>query len=86
MAVEERRSCDICGTYSKTITVTMYDNEYHKVVNTTDLCEAHFNLLRSYLRHGCPQVSRLPLPGEEPIYIPNRKDRNGLVDVQDCQR
>lgn len=61
MAKTETRTCDICGTTGKMITMTLYDNEYQKEVNVSDLCEEHFNLIRSYIRHGCPKVSQLPV-------------------------
>lgn len=58
MAVKETRSCDICGKEDeKILTLTFFDNELDKVVNVTDLCEDHFNRIRSYLRHNCPKVS-----------------------------
>lgn len=61
MAKTEIRTCDICGVACKTITMTLYDNEYQQEVSVTDLCEKHLNLIRSYIRHACPAVSKLPI-------------------------
>ena len=71
-------NCDVCGNPAK-ITMTLYDNEYKKEVSVTDLCETHFNLIRSFIRHGCPPVSKLPI--EPTVY-----DKNELVDIQPSQR
>jgi hypothetical protein len=60
MAKKEIYTCDFCelpGTH----TLTIKDREHNTEVKVTDLCLDHFNRLRSYIRHGCPKVSHLPL-------------------------
>lgn len=60
MAKKETYTCDFClkpGLFSLVIT----DRDQKKEVKNTDLCEDHFNRIRSYIRHGCPKVSDLPV-------------------------
>ena len=56
---EETIKCDFCGEQGKTLTLTIIDNELKEIVNKTDMCEKHFNLLRSYIRHGMPSFKSL---------------------------
>lgn len=60
MAKKETYTCDFCenrGQFSLVIT----DRDLKKEIKNTDLCEIHFNLIRSYIRHGCPKISNLPI-------------------------
>jgi hypothetical protein len=55
------RMCDICQEeLENSITLTIFDHATQRNLNEIDLCEKHYNLLRSYLRHGCPKVSDIP--------------------------
>ena len=58
MAKKETYTCDFCnkpGLFSLVIT----DRDLKKEVKATDLCEDHFNRLRSYIRHELPPVSKI---------------------------
>ena len=62
MAKVETRTCDICNAPAKII-MSLYDTEFQKEINVSDICELHFNLIRSYIRHSCPPITKLPIDG-----------------------
>ena len=52
------RMCDICQEeLENSITLTIFDHATQRKLNEIDLCEKHYNLLRSYLRHGCLPIT-----------------------------
>ena len=58
MSKNETYTCDFCskpGLFSLVIT----DRDLKKEIKSTDLCEDHFNRIRSYIRHECPPLSSI---------------------------